>query len=75
MSRESHIAWLPQGTCIWDFTSGTSCILKEPYVALVLEKENSAVYDVLYRDKIWEVAKSHVKLLGEKDDNQISGSI
>ena len=47
--KASHIAWLPQGTQIWNFQNGISHILPEPAVCLVMERKGIN-YDVLYDD-------------------------
>lgn len=71
--KASHVAWLPQGTQIWNFQNGISHILPKPSICLVMEREGMN-YDVLYDGMMYSVAKNHVSIVEPKkercDDNQ-----
>ena len=71
--KASHIAWLPQGTQIWNFKNGISHILPEPSICLIMERKGTT-YDVFYDGMVYNVAKNHVSIIESKkeghDDNQ-----
>ena len=71
--KASHIAWLPQGTQIWNFKNGISHILPEPSICLIMERKGTT-YDVFYGGVVYNVAKNHVSIVGPKkeryNDNQ-----
>ena len=69
--QKGHLAWLPQGTRIWNYNRGVSRILRQPFYCLVLEQPGP-YYEVLYDGGTYNVAKNHVTIMNEEEENSDS---
>jgi len=66
--KKGHLAWLPQGTKIWDYDRGISRMLRQPFICLILERPGTT-YEVLYNGSVYKVAKNHVTILEEENND------